>query len=78
MIVVIDPNVFRASPTDSGCQHMVWQVFDHLDELRIAVVKKGHIIGAYWDFLEDNFEADDPPLAAKLLQRALLVPNTLG
>jgi hypothetical protein len=44
MIVVIDPNVFRASLTDSGSKDMVSQIFDGLDELRIAVVKKGDII----------------------------------
>jgi hypothetical protein len=72
MLILIDPDLFVASLTDSGCEQMLDQVLDNLDRLRLALDDSKIIVNEYYKFLEKYIDTHINYSAIKLLQESLL------
>ena len=72
MLIAIDPDVIVASLTDSNCRHMLYEVFEHLDRLRVAVDDSQKIVDEYYEFLDQYIDTDQEHVAIRLLQKMLL------
>jgi len=73
MVIAIDPDVIVASLTDSNCKHMLSQVFNNLEIVRVAVDDSKKLLKEYFDFLEKYIDTHQDHTAVKLLQEMLLV-----
>ena len=72
MIFLIDTNVIVASLTDSNCKHMLYQVFNNIEMLRIAVDDSAELVDEYYAFLEKYIDTEQEHVAVRLLQKTLL------
>ena len=72
MLIAIDPDVFVASLRDVSCEQMLFQIYNHLELLRVALDDSHKIVAEYYDFLEKHEDRFEKHVAVQLLQIILL------
>lgn len=77
MLIAIDPDVIVASLTDSSCEHMLSQVLENLETLRVAVDDSQEILNEYYDFLDNYIDTHGKHVAVILLQEILMTEEQI-